>query len=215
MARMTINEKIILYTTAIDTALSHPEIGEDLAKFKYDTDRLSEGKMLLTTVQELHLDQKNGYGNQFNATDDFKVIWSEVDDEYRQHVKMARVALKKRRGAQRKLALEGARKRNLPGWLDQTMTFYHHGLKNEDIKTALDEVGLTEAMLTANRARILDVIEADKFQEQEKHEARRLTNARNKALAALERWISDFKAIAQVALADKPHLLKLLGFSPA
>ncbi|NEP46299.1 MAG: hypothetical protein F6K35_46720, partial [Okeania sp. SIO2H7] len=48
-------------------------------------------------------------------------------------------------------------------------------------------------------------------QEKEKGEAQQATKTRDEALDALDDWLGDFLAIAEVALADKPQLLEALG----
>jgi hypothetical protein len=48
-------------------------------------------------------------------------------------------------------------------------------------------------------------------QEKEKGEAQAATQTRDQALDALQEWLSDYLAIAKVALEDNPQLLEALG----
>jgi len=48
-------------------------------------------------------------------------------------------------------------------------------------------------------------------QEKEKGEAQAATQARDKALDELQDWLSDYLAIAKVALEEDPQLLEGLG----
>ena len=49
------------------------------------------------------------------------------------------------------------------------------------------------------------------MQEKEKGEAQAATKARDAAIDELQDWLSDYLAIAKVALEDNPQLLEGLG----
>lgn len=75
----------------------------------------------------------------------------------------------------------------------------------------LAEEGITPAKLTAGKA-LVDSVEAlSVAQAKERGEAQDATQARDTALDELDEWMSDFLAIAHVALEDQPQLLEKLG----
>jgi hypothetical protein len=58
----------------------------------------------------------------------------------------------------------------------------------------------------------VDAVEAASIaQAKERGEAQDATQARDAALEALDDWLSDFIAIAHVALEEQPQLLEKLG----
>ncbi len=212
MTRQTIDEQLNAAQVAIDNALGQPDISAALAEYMYDAARLNEGKTLLTTLQEAHATQQAEYGDQFTATDALNTAWDEANAVYGKQAKLARIALKKNRGAWQSLALDGKRKRTLSGWLDQATLFYKNALPNETIKTALAGLGVTQEKLEAGQTLVQAVVTANAAQEEEKGEAQQATVARDEALEALAEWLDDFRQVAVIALEDQPQLLESLGF---
>jgi hypothetical protein len=49
----------------------------------------------------------------------------------------------------------------------------------------------------------------------EKGEAQAATEARDKALDNLQEWMSDYIAVARIALEDEPQLMEMLGIGKA
>lgn len=71
--------------------------------------------------------------------------------------------------------------------------------------------GIDEAKLTAGQAAVKEVETRLAAQLKEKGEAQAATEARDKALEDLLDWMSDFVAIAKIALEDEPQQLEALG----
>ena len=122
-----------------------------------------------------------------------------------------RVAFKKEPGVATKLALNGRRKESFSGWLEQANLFYDNALANPDILNGLAKFGITEEKLQAGKTQVEELAALNAAQEKEKGEAQQATKTRDEALDALDDWLEDFLAIAEVALADKPQFLEALG----
>ena len=54
------------------------------------------------------------------------------------------------------------------------------------------------------------VAELNSVREREKVEAQQATKDRDAALSALRAWLSEFRAVAKIALADTPQQLEAL-----
>lgn len=133
-------------------------------------------------------------------------------------VKVARVAFKRHSGVAVQLDLSGTRQKSLFGWLAQANQFYQNVLSDKAILFQLKEFGTTEQKLKAGWAELAAVERANLLQEQEKGAAQAATQARDAALDELQDWLSDYWAIAKVALEDNPQLLEGMGIlvrSPA
>lgn len=211
MKNNTIDAKLVSSQVAIANAMDNDAIKAPLAAFGYDEAKLQEGKALYEAAQTKHDQQKKEYGEQYAATDAFEAAMNSANKDYMTHLKIARVALRDLRGAAEALQLEGRRKKTYAGWLKQAGIFYTNALADEETKTALAKFGIDEAKLTAGKAAVQEVADKQAAQFKEKGEAQAATAARDEALEGLLDWMSDFVAIARIALENDPQLLEMLG----
>ncbi len=206
-----LSTRLLAADLAISNALSDEQVKTYLAEYGYDDTRLNEGKALYNTVQELQQKQTREYGEQYEATDALSAKRAEASAVYMNHVKIARVALQDNRGAFQKLNINGKRKASLSGWLAQATQFYINATTDADIIAAMAKFNITEEKLLAGKQLIEETVSLNAAQEKEKGEAQQATVERDEALDALEFWLSDFFAIARIALEEKPQLLEKLG----
>jgi hypothetical protein len=211
MANHTMEARLLAAQVAIDNSLNDAEVQTYLAQYGYDSARLNQGKTLLAAAQQLHQKQTVEYGEQFAATTALQSAWDRANAEYMRCVKVARVALKSDRGAHQKLDLDGKRKVSISGWIVQAKQFYTNALADAAVLAKLAEFGITQEKLQAGQQLVNTVETANAAQEKEKGEAQQATLERDAALESLDDWLSDFTAIARVALEEKPQLLETLG----
>ncbi|MEM8505804.1 MAG: hypothetical protein AAF716_21955 [Cyanobacteria bacterium P01_D01_bin.1] len=196
---------------AIDNSLNNPKILGYVKDFGYSTERIQKGKALYNSAMTAQLAQTAEAGGQISASQAVGEAWAKAKKTYMRLVKVARVALKQNAGAAAQLALGGRRKGSLSGWLAQANQFYKNALSDKAILSALKEFGITEAKLKAGLNEVKAVEAANLVQEKEKGEAQAATQKRDKALDELQDWLSDYLAIAKVALEEDPQLLEGLG----
>jgi hypothetical protein len=195
----------------INNALTDPFIQNCLMEYGYTSDRIQAGKVLyeiaLTALQK----QQAIYGEQISATAALNQDWDKAKASYMRLVKITRVAFKGDVGTATRLGITGKRKDSLAGWLLQAQQFYTNALISPDLLTTLAKYGVTSAKLEAAQAEMYAVEVANQRQEKEKGEAQDATQARKAAIASLNKWLSDFVAIARIALEERPQLLESLG----
>jgi len=196
---------------AIDNALDNPDILDALSLFGYTAERIQQGKALYTTALSAQTTQQLEAGEQKSATAELEANRAVAHTTYMRLVKIARVAFKRDAGIATQLDLNGDRKRSLAGWLAQTTQFYVSALTNPAIQVGFSEFGITGDKLRAGLLEVRAVEASNLTQEKEKGEAQAATQTRDEALDALQEWLSDYLAIAKVALEDNPQLLEALG----
>jgi len=196
---------------AIDNALSTPQIQEYLEEYGYTPKKIQTGKTLYEIALAAQQKQRQEYGEQISATEALNRLWEEAQTSYMRCVKIARIAFKNNPGIATELAINGTRKRTLSGWLLQAKQFYINAFGNPEILKGLAEYGMTKAKLEACQKELETVETVNLTQEKEKGEAQNATKIRDKAMDELNGWLSDFIAIARVALAEEPQLLESLG----
>lgn len=196
---------------AIDNALNNPQILKYLGDFGYTTTRIQQGKKLYTVAAAAQLTQQAEAGGQISATTVVNDAWETAKKSYSRLLKVARVAFKRNSGVAVQLDLGGTRKKSLFGWLAQANQFYKNALSDQAVLVELKEFGITEQKLKAGLAELAVIEKANLVQEKEKGEAQAATQKRDRALDELQDWLSDYLAIAKVALEEDPQLLEGLG----
>jgi predicted RecB family endonuclease len=209
----SINDRLTAAQVALDNAQVDPVLQEALGAFGYSTERLQEGEDLLARARDAHETMAVEYGDQYDATDAMKRAYETANTTYMRHLKVARVALQDRRGIAQKLGLNGRRKSTLADWVEQARPFYDNALSSTEVQTALGRFGITAEQLEGGRAQIEAVAAANAVQEREKGEAQDATKRRDASIDDLDAWMSDFRAIARIALEDQPQQLEKLGIN--
>ena len=111
----------------------------------------------------------------------------------------------------------GARPQRQPqdksGRLDQTGHYLlHEPAHHARPDRRHDPIRYTQAKLEAEAALVEAVVAASAAQDKERGEAQEATQLRDAKLDELDRWVSDYKAIATVALDELPQRLEQLGW---
>lgn len=210
-SKRTIDTLLNAAHLAIANALANPQIQTYLSEFGYTPERLQQGKRLYDTALAAHQQQRADYGNQKTATMTLNQTWDTAKKSYMRYLKVARIAFKQHAGIATRLELEGDRKSSLSGWLAQADQFYANLLNAPELLAQLQEYGITADKLHAGQAEVQAVAAANLAQKTEKGDAQTATQTKEKAIAALQAWMSDFTAIARLALEDDQQLLEGLG----
>jgi len=213
MAKLTqsIDGRLTAAQIAIENALSDNKVQSFLSVYGYDAAKIGEGKTLFETARQLQQQQKAEYGDQYAATDAFKAKLDEAKTEYMRFLKVARVALKNDYAAFKTLELGGIRKHSLTGWIGQARTFYINALEDAGVMAKLNNFGISQEKLEAGKTMVDETEAANISQKKETGEAQQATKDRDEAIDNLDEWMSDFFAIARVALEEKPQYLEKLG----
>lgn len=206
-----IGKLLMSSNTAISNATVDPKVYKAISLYGYTEERLQEGKLLLDNAEALSTQQAQKNGDKLGASQAMNVARKKVSDAYVPHVKIARIAMKNNKGAFQALELNGKRKRANAARLSQAKTFYTNAIANENYKTALADFGITEDKLKAALNLIKEAENARANYLKKNGEAQNATAKRNLAIEALEEWMSDFIAIARIALEGQSQLMEILG----
>ncbi len=211
LTKQSIAEILLAAQVAIDNAISDREIRNMLLPFGYNDVKLNTGKALLDRANELQQKQQKEYGDQFKATAIVNEAREKADVEYMRFVKVARVAMKSDYGFYKQLALNGDRKRSLSGWIAQAKQFYLNALSDDAVLAKMAAYGMTKEKMEAGKLLLEGVEYANAEQQKEVGEAQQATLERDNAVDNLCEWLSEFVAIARIALEEKPQYLEKLG----
>lgn len=210
-ARPSIDQRLTEHYITLSNALNIADIAEPLSAYSYDPARLRVGLALHEEAQAAQARQRSEFGEQQAATAAFDSAWDNADECYMRLVKLTRVALKNNPEAASILGLHGDRKRSLSGWFAQAQQFYDGLAAHPEITAKLTAYGITADKLAAARAEYSALRAAHNAPSHERGAAQQATATRDAAFDALDEWMSDFIAIAKIALEDEPQLLEKLG----
>ncbi|UXP31641.1 hypothetical protein N6H18_14930 [Reichenbachiella agarivorans] len=211
MENETIDGKLLFDKNAITNGRDVDAISSVLTEYGYDAETMNSGMALYETADALHVKQKLEYGEQYAASDEFRIARAALNKTYMRHIKLARIALKGNKATEEALQLSGDRKQAFPGWLQQAKTFYTNSLLSPIVLAELAKVNIPQEALTAASLELVELEKKYNKQLKEKGEAQDATEKRDEALDALQDWMSDYIGIARVALEDDPQLLEMLG----
>jgi hypothetical protein len=208
MQKRTISAELAMAEIAIENALQNPDTLKKLSAYNYDRKRMLEGRSLKEEVEMLESVKEDKYGQQFNSTDDMKARRKEIMLHYRQHSKRARLAFEGQRGTLEQLQLLGNRKTDTSGLLKQVYTFYS---KIELFAGEMSKYNISPEELAQSKAMVEALFAARQQQVQSKGQAQHATQKRNMKRKELKNWMTQFRKVARIALADEPQLLETLG----
>ncbi|MGB4871842.1 MAG: hypothetical protein WBP47_17430 [Candidatus Promineifilaceae bacterium] len=210
--KRSIDQRLLEAQQAIDASLNNPAILQAVTLMGYDQARLQAARALYDEVMALVAAQQREYGEQYEASAALQAAWDAADLAYKRTLKLCRIAFRDQTKAQNTLGLYGSRKKSLSGWIEQATTFYINLLGTADLMAALSPYGYDQTKLEAEAALAQAVVQARAEQNKERGEAQEATQLRDAKLDELDRWLADYKAIAEVALAASPQQLEQLGW---
>lgn len=213
MTRPKTSEAALLeqYRVALENAENQPQIAAALAAVGYDAGVITQGKDLLAQTRTAYDTNKTEDDETSAAYNDFKTKKQELAKTYATHRKKAKVVFRNQPVIAEQLAITGS----LPGayvtWLETVKKFYSAALADTDIQSALSTLKLNPDDLNAANAMVAQVEAARAEYLKEKGESQDATKNKDAAFAQMDSWMSDFYAVARIALEDHPQLLEALS----
>ena len=196
---------------ALTNARNEADLQAVLQPFGYDPVRLDEGLALVEAVQEEVYGRESQYAERSMATDTLQGQEAAVRAAYVRHVKLARVAFEPETPGYTRLTLAGRRSRNRAAWMAQARQFYDTLLDDAALLQTTSAYTLDQQTAEATRA-ALDAVEAAQLKQvKETSKARQATRRRDEAVAALRRYMKDFRRIAKIATEPHPQLREKMG----
>ncbi len=209
--RKTEGQIIENYRITLANVENQPQIASTLAEYTYDLPVINKGRALLqATIVALNFNQQEDNETiQARANFDEKVDL--MTHKYAAHRRKAKVAFRKDEVILKQLGLTGEYSKAYIKWISSMKTFYNGVLSNPAHLAALLVFKITEADITSCITEINALETTRVLYLKEIGESQEATKAKDKALAELEEWMSDFYMVAKIAMEEQPQLLESLG----
>jgi hypothetical protein len=204
-------ETLEQYRVALDNAVNQPEIASTMAEFGYDEAIINEGKILLTKTREAFDFNKKEDDETTESYSNFATSKENVTKAYTLHRKKAKVIFKNEPTTLSKLALTGSLPTAYINWLETVKKFYAVASTDTTIQSKLLRLKVTPEEITNAIGFISNLEVTRAIYLREKGESQDATKIKDKAFAAIDTWMSEFYAVARIALEDSPQLLESIG----
>ena len=198
------------YRVALINAESQPDIASALEEIGYDAGEIAKGKALLdetTKVFEFHKKEK---AETSQAYSEFISKRDELNSLYKLHRKKAKIIFRKQPDVLKQLHLDKALPVAYIKWLEVVKDFYS-AASDENIKSKLQRLKITPGDLSKGKELISALEDARAVYKREDGESQDATKQKDAAMSKLEDFMSEFYAIAAIALEDRPQLLESLS----
>ena len=211
--KRTVSETATLerYRVALENVVSQNEIATIMAEFGYDSALIEEGKQLFTLTRQ-------AYDLNVKEDDETSLAYSNysekrnlLTDTYSLHRKKAKVIFRKDLETMKRLSLDGSIPAAYVSWLETAKKFYLEVLADTEVQTKLSRLKITAEDLNAANTLISELETARSEYLKEKGESQDSTKQKDSTFANLDDWMSEFYAVARIALEDNIQLLEALG----
>jgi hypothetical protein len=211
MAKKTAAERLHIIRIGVLGVLNSPEIQEKLAALGYTYERMAEGMRMLESAEQVVAMNIEYYSDQYTSTSELRTKWAAAYSVYMITLKVVRVAFKGQVDKLARFRANGERNRSLSGWLNDANIFYTNLLNSPEAIEKMFSYGYSVDRLQKEQQAVSEVEKLHSMQLSEKGKAQQSTVERDKVIDQITNWYSDFRAIARIALYDKPQLLEALG----
>ena len=141
----------------------------------------------------------------------FEKAYKAMSDKYKEHRKVAKVALKSSPEALASFGLKGTMSRDYLEGLATTKKLYEGIKATTTQRAALDRFKLTESVADEQLSAIAKVEELRAQYVKLRGIDQQATQDKNKAFEAMNKWVKEFYEVAKIALSDRPQLLESIG----
>ena len=211
--KRTLSEAEVLeqYRVSFENVEKQSEIATIMAEFGYDETLLTEGKTLLTKTRQAFDFNKKEDDQTTEAYKNFTELKENLAKTYTLHRKKGKVIFRKEPTTLNKLALTGSLPTAYIKWLETVKKFYTVAAADSDVQSKLVRLKITTEEINGTIQLITNLELARAEYLREKGESQDSTKSKDKAFGEIDDWMSEFYAVAKIALEDNPQLLESLG----
>jgi len=200
-----------MYRVSLENVQNQPEIASAMAELGYNPETIEQGKALLAETRLAFDHNKIEDDESSAAYKAFANLKDQLHELFTLHRKKAKVVFRNDTLAMDRLGVSGSMPKAYIKWLEAIKKFYSVAIADTDIQAKLARLKVSPDQL-ADANTLLSSIEAARAEYlREKGESQDATKAKDAAFAKIDDWMSEFYAVARIALDDKPQLLESLG----
>ena len=199
--------------TSLTNAKTQPVIASAMDESGYGPDEIAESEAILAETKMIYEKNNTEDTETSEAYKEFASTREELKKSYKKQRKKAKIVFKNEPLMLQKLDVHRSEPDDYISWIDSLETFYKTITASEEILGKLLRLKLTKEKIRQAADMIPELKAARAKYLQEKGESEDATKAKDAAFAKLSAWMSDFYAVARIALEDHPQLLEAFGIN--
>ena len=212
MASKTLTQKLESARLLIFNS-KDPQVAPLLQQLGIDDDYIGEGIARYNETMGLVDSQRKEYQEQNLTYDKFYLEKDDAEANFSRLLKLVRVLSRKDEDLQNRLQIQSGPIYGLEAWIDNAIAFYNRLLNEPDFLVTLQRFKVTPESLRSDQEAIANLRQLRNEATADKGQAQEATRLRNEKLEELNDYTIELRAIAEIALADRPQLLEKLGIT--
>ena len=180
---------------------------QKMEAFGFTPERLEVGKELLSVAVRNQQQKDVCYNIQWELRHQISEQLEAVQDQFDEHLRVARIALRKQPTVLNTLRIERIEPKGWPR-VRQAAYFYQQMQKQ---KLSLQGYTVSPKELQRAAAETHGLLSLRQERIRQKGLAESSTEAKNRAFEALRQWVRECRNIARIALKDSPQLMEGFG----
>lgn len=188
-----------------------PEFAGVLAEYAYGSNEIKKGRLLFDSAQMAYDDKLLKSGKESKAYQEFTLLRVSIAQCYSRFRKKAKVVFRKDKLMLDKLAVSGKMPTSYVSWFEVVQKFVDVALSNEDVGRQLARLLIGVGDLRQCNDDLVKLNDLRAIYLKEKGESQNATQIKDMCLAALDDWMREFYAVANIAMEDKPQISKYLS----
>ena len=192
---------------AINNTQSSPDRQQQLLLKGFGTAQLSTGQNLLATYEQKVAMQTQLQNEQWAISQQMNIALEAADEQFKLHVRIARVALRNKPEVLHSLKINRFSTRQ---WERVRQAEYFYTLLLQQ-KVSLKAYEVSDKELKQAQTDIDELQRLKEVRVDKKSQAEHSTQEKQEAQEALRTWVKDFHTIARMAFREQPQALEAYG----
>lgn len=190
---------------------TNPIIQPLMEELGYNTTKVDEGISLLNEAKTQFNKNHTLEDTRAKAYKTFNDKKVQIETKYSKDRKKVKIVFKADILVLKELGVKGIIPKSYVKWLETVNQFYNTLNTQPDILSKLATLKITQQEVTEVLAELNELENLRAAYIQTKGNAQNETKTKNIAFKSLEKYMSDFFAVARIALENEPQLLEALG----
>ena len=201
--------RVTFVSQMLTTIENNPEISALLAPFGYNEITLAQGAALQETARNSFTARQQALASQKQARIAFYTLHGQARRAYANFRMLARATLDTEQ-ADSALLLNMQPPRDVSKFITMAHATYRTVLETPAFLTAMEPVGYTAADIEELDTQITALEQAETAHRNALSHIHATKLRRDEAVMKMDAWMTRFRAIARIALRDRPELAKML-----